>query len=410
MPVFDYMAKNKSGQASNGVLEARDRSDALRKLSQQGVKPLRLIEQRGGAKSKNPAKSTTSGGEIRLSGKLLVFFTEELSDLLSSGLQLEPALRIMESRSEQSQLKALAGELREKLRDGMSFSQALKKTSPSFSELYCNLAAAGELSGALGEILERQAKYLATMQEVRGKVLTAMIYPSFLLVSGIGVTVLFVTFLIPKLTSLINTTGSNLPMGAQLLVNLSGFLGQYWWMILAAIGALIALFLGLLQVPSNRPVWDRLKLKIPLLGPLQLTRFHVQILETLSNVIGNGLPLLKALELGRETTSNLFLRQKMDTVIAEIGDGAHLSGSFQRTGVFPPLLTDLLRVGEETGQLEEAMAKAAKRFDRELTKSIERVSALVQPMIVLLMTALVGTMAYIMISMIYETITLLQSR
>ncbi len=425
MPAFTYSAVGNDGKQTSGTLDARDREEAFRKLSQMKLQPFALNPATTGSLAtldarrltKSPAEgkaaareASASSGKIRLNGKQLALFTEELSDLLQAGLQLEQALKVMENREDKSAVKEVAAVIRAKVRDGSSFAHALRTTSPSFSELYCNLASAGELSGSLGTILQRQTDYLKTMAELRSKVTTAMIYPSFLFVSGILVTVVFVTFLIPKLMALIGTTGGDPPLAAVVLMALSGFFKQYGWLLLAAIGALLVAGRMFVAIPANRPVWDRMKLRFPLLGPLQLTRFHVQILETLANVMGNGLDQLKALELAKGTTTNLFLRGKIEQATAEVGDGASLSRAFHRTGVFPAMLIDLIRVGEQTGHMEESLAKAAERFDKELSTKIDKVSAMVQPMIVVLMAGLVGTMAYIMISIIYETISMLRTR
>ena len=393
---------------------------AFRKLEQMGLQPFKLEKgsdsppkssgAKQQAKPENDSKRSQSGELIRLNQQLLVLFTESLSDLLSAGLQLEPALKILASRGDKSRVRDVAAVLRDKIREGASFAQALRTTSPSFSELYCNLVSAGEISGSLATILQRQARYLTTIAELRSKVLTAMIYPAFLVVSGIMVTIVFVTFLIPKLTTLIGMTGGAPPFAAVAMMATSDFFLNYWWGILSTLGVSFLVFQTAIRIPANRPIWDRIKLRIPLIGALMATRFHVQMLETLSTVVGNGLPMLKALELSQSTTPNLFLRERLVTITEEVGDGASLSHSLSRSGVFPALLIDLVRVGEQTGQMSETLAKAATRFDKELSKRIERVSAFVQPMIVMLMAGLVGVMAYVMISIIYDTISLIRAR
>ncbi|MFT5469523.1 MAG: type II secretory pathway component PulF [Verrucomicrobiales bacterium] len=418
MPAFSYSAVTKEGSKSGGSLDARDRDEAFRKLEKLGLQPFKLVESSAGGGSKaqsrektsDAARATARGGKIQLNQQLLVLFTESLSDLLSAGLQLEPALKILAGRGEKSKLRDVAAVLREKIREGSSLADALRSTSPSFSDLYCNLVSAGELSGSLDVILRRQSVYLTTMAELRGKVLTAMIYPAFLIFSGLLVTVVFITFLIPKLTVLINRTGGEPPFAAVAMMAISEFFQSYWWLILSVLGIGIVVFQTLISIPANRPTWDRIKLKLPLMGALMKTRFHVQMLETLSTVMANGLPMLKGLELSQNTTPNLFLRAQMKTITAEVGDGSSLSHAFERSGVFPALLVDLVRVGEQTGKMSESLSGAATRFDKELSKRIDRVSALIQPMIVVLMAGLVGFMAWIMISIIYDTISLIRTR
>ena len=332
-------------------------------------------------------------------------FTEELSDMLSAGLQLEPALKSMENRQELGGLKEVAGRVRQLVRDGMNFSTALKRVSPSFGPLYCSLAAAGEASGALDTILKRQAHYLKTIAELQGRLILALIYPAFLVVAGIGVCFVFVTTLIPQLTTLIESTpGGKLPGPIKLMVSATDFLKHYWYVILIVLVAAGLFFKAWKDNPDNKLTWDRFKLRAPMMGPVVASRFYVQFLETMANLAGNGLPLLRALELSRDATQNLALRGELNTVIDQVGDGRAFSKALVRTGAFPPLLIDMVSVGEQTGKLDLSLRRAAERYDKELDKSLARIMALIMPTILIIMAALIGTMAYLMITAIFQTI------
>ncbi len=428
MAHFFYKALKPDGSVKTGELSANDRAEAFRLLDRQGLQPVHLdvggvsgAIKNGAAKNPAPGKKGAAEkalvkgekpvtGPIKLKRSEIVLFTEELSDLLSAGLQLEPALRIMGSREELGPLKHLSLMLREKIRDGTSFSNSLRQCSPSFGDLYCNMAAAGEVSGALDTILQRQAEYLITMQDLQSKVLFALIYPSFLVGSGIGVAVLFVTFLIPKLTKLIESTGGTLPGGAKIIIGLSAFLGHFWWLILALIVIAVMAFRWFIKSEEYRPVWDREKLKLPLFGRVLSTRFYVQFLETLANLIANGLPLLRGLELARNATANIYLKDLVNQVVAYVAEGGALSRGLKRVGFFPSLLIDMVAVGEQTGDISQSLQKASQRYDKELAKTIEKIGALIQPVVILVMAVVVGVMAYFMISVIYETISSVRSR
>ncbi len=424
MGQFYYEALQKNGQKSSGTVEANDRTDAFQKLSRDGLEPFKIeaaavgenskprsqiVKRSGGLFSKR-AQSVDKEGRITLKPKEVILFTEELSDLLQAGLQLEPALRSMEGRGELSNLKSVAQQLRERVRDGMNFSAALKNTSSSFGDLYVNLAAAGEASGALPQILSRQAIHLGTIQELKAKVSLALIYPAFLMFSGLAVFLVFITYLIPKLTELVKNTGSKLPPVAQFLVGISDFVKSFWWVFPIVIVIGVVAFIQFTKSERYRPEWDRIKLGLPFIGNVLRANFYVQFLETMANLMGNGLEMLKSLELVRNATPNLYLKTRLTAVVAEVRDGIPISKSLRRSDEFPPLLTDLVRVGEETGQMSEAMARAGARFDKELAVKIERINALVQPVIILLMAGAVGSMAYLMITIIYETISTLRSR
>lgn len=426
MPVFAYKALSSTGAVQTGQVDAGDRNEALRLLDRRGLQPVSLKQAAAEVKTKSngkkpgeadkkvekkPKEENIPEGPIKLKKADVVLFTEELSDMLGAGLQLEPALRAMEHRQELGSLKHVSERVRNEVRDGTNFSVALKRVSPSFGPLYCSLAAAGEASGALDTILKRQAHYLKTLSELQARLLLAMIYPAFLVIAGIGVSIVFVTILIPQLTQLIESApGGRLPGPIRLLVAVTDHIGAYWYIYLIMIIAGGLFFKAWKDNEANRPTWDRVKLNLPLAGPVIASRFYVQFLETMANLVGNGLPLLRALELSRDATQNLSLRGSLNKVIEQVGDGRALSKAMVRTGTFPPLLIDMVSVGEQTGKLDLSLRRAAERYDKELSKDLNRIMALIMPTILIIMAMLIGTMAYLMINAIFQTISNLNTR
>jgi general secretion pathway protein F len=423
MPVFAYKALAPDGSVTTGEVDAADRPEALRMLDRKGLQPVNLRESAAAtitAARRSAGKAAADDsrarmeakpeavpeGPIRLKRAEVVLFTEELSDMLAAGLQLEPALKSMELRQELGNLKAVSGKIRQIVRDGVNFSVALKKVSPSFGPLYCSLAAAGEASGALDTILKRQAHYLKTLSELQSRLVLAMIYPAFLVLAGIGVSIVFVTTLIPQLTALIESTpGGRIPLGAAILIAASDFLGKWWLVILIMLAAAGIFFKAWKDNDANKPAWDRMKLKLPLAGRVITSRFYVQFLETMANLVGNGLPLLRALELSRDATQNRSLRAALDQVIVQVGDGRSFSKALIRNGSFPPLLIDMIAVGEQTGKIDQSLRRAAERYDKELDKDLQRIMALIMPTVLIVMAGLIGTMAYLMITAIFQTIS-----
>lgn len=438
MAVFTYKALNSKGAVSQGDIDATDRTEALRLLDRKGLQPVSIKEASAvNAASAKPSKSAKpaakpqprpssrsaaangekakptekSEGLLKMKRADVVMFTEELSDMLGGGLQLEPALLAMESRQELGNLKAIAQRLRQDVRDGMNFSNALRRTSAGFDQLYCSLAAAGEASGALDTILRRQAHYLKTLQELQSKFVLALIYPAFLVLSCIGVSILLVTTLIPQLTSLIQSTpGAKVPLGAAIMIGASDFLKEWWHVITLVIVAAAIFFKAWKDNPANKYAWDGMKLNMPLFGKLISSRFYVQFLETMANLVGNGLPLLRSLELARDATGNLVMRKQLDQVIALVGDGRSFTKAMTRAGVFPPLLIDMVAVGEQTGKIDISLRRAAERYDREMGKDMQRLMALVTPVILVIMAGLIGSMMYLIFTSIFQTISGLSGR
>jgi general secretion pathway protein F len=185
----------------------------------------------------------------------------------------------------------------------------------------------------------------------------------------------------------------------------SGFLTKWWLAMVLAIVAVVIFFKAWLDNPANKPTWDRAKLSLPLFGRVVSSRFYVQFLETMANLVGNGLPLLRALELSRDATENAELRKHLDKVIDQVGDGRALSSALIRTEAFPPLLIDMVSVGERTGKIEQSLRRAAERFDRELDNSLQRIMALITPVVLIVIAALVGVMAYMIIMSILQTLS-----
>jgi type II secretory pathway component PulF len=424
MPVFAYKALSTNGSVTTGEIDAADRPEALRVLDKKGLQPVNLREtsaavptRKTNGKSKEQEVPRQAGkaeaaedaipeGPIKLKRQEVVLFTEELSDMLGAGLQLEPALKSMENRQELGNLKAVSYKIRQIVRDGVNFSAALKKVSPSFGPLYCSLAAAGEASGALDTILKRQAHYLKTLAELQSRLILAMIYPAFLVFAGIGVSIVFVTTLIPQLTSLIESTpGGKIPLGAAILIGASDFITKWWLVVLLVLIAAGIFFKAWKDNDANKPAWDRMKLRLPLIGRIITSRFYVQFLETMANLVGNGLPLLRALELSRDATQNRSLRAALDQVIDQVGDGRSFSKALIRNGSFPPLLIDMIAVGEQTGKIDQSLRRAAERYDKELDNDLRRILALIMPTVLIIMAGLIGSMAYLMITAIFQTIS-----
>ena len=420
MPLFTYKALSTNGTVATGEIEAADRPEALRTLDKRGLRPVNVKEsakvtpakkkgvapERRKEKTGEKKEDVSASGELKLKRSEVILFTEELSDMLGAGLQLEPALKSMENRQELGSLKEVSQRIRNIVRDGVNFSVALKKVSPSFGPLYCSLAAAGEASGALDTILKRQAHYLKTLAELQSRLILALIYPAFLIFVGIGVGIVFVTTLIPQLTELIKATpGGKIPWAINMMMVFADFVKSWWIVILLSLVGAFLFFKAWKDNDANKPKWDEMKLKMPLIGAVISSRFYVQFLETMANLVSNGLPLLRALELSRDATQNISLRTRLNGVIAQVGDGRAFSKAMIRSESFPPLLIDIIAVGEQTGKIDQSLRRAAERYDKELDNDLRRVMALIMPSVLIMMALLIGSFAYLMITAIFQTIS-----
>jgi type II secretory pathway component PulF len=407
MALFSYNAVSRDGGRVSGQVEAQSRAEAFRKLDTDRLQPISLVQQGNGETNvvrTSAAEEPVPTRDIRLSGSQIILFTEEMSDLLDAGLQLEPALRVMEGRNELSSIKTVASSLRQQVREGSSLSTALRLVSPSFGDLFCNLVAAGELSGSLPKLLRRQATFLIAMDDLRKKVVSALIYPAMIFVLGIGLIFLFMTYLVPQLMTLFQKTGRDLPLLTKVLVQTSGFFSNYWWAIIGSIVGSVFGFLQLIRTQAGRQWWHRTQLRLPLFGSVLRGRFYAQFSETMANLIANGIPLLNSLRLMTSAIGNLHLRGLMEKVVEMVREGGSLSRALQRSGEFPPLFIDMILVGEQTGDLAQSLERVGRRYDKELNIKIQRLTALVQPVVILVMAAMVGAIAYSIINGIFDAV------
>ena len=404
MPRFTYIALDSKGEKKRGEFDAHNRSDAHKKLESKGLTPIDLREKKVLLVSKKQSKSDPSK-PIRLSKNQIILFTEELSDLLEAGLQLETAMAVMERRKEASSIKPLASAIRNLLREGISFSAALKRVSPDFGELYYKMVAAGEQSGALHSILKSKLENLILVSELKRRVTSALVYPAFITLAGMLLLFIFMTYLVPQLTTLFQQGGKEMPFMTQALISTSNFMASYWWLIIGGAILLVIGFLQFTRTEGGQMWWHRVQLKIPLVGSIISMGFYAQFLQTLSTLLYNGISLLPAIRLVQGTTQNVYIRSGLVDAVQAISDGVSLSRALSRKKIFPDEMIDMVIVGEQTGKLANALQKASSRYDKELNRSIKRLTAMIQPTIIVLMALIVGVVAFSMMSGIFQAVS-----
>lgn len=409
MPAFSYTALTATGQQVTGTLSVGSRAEAFRKLESQSLTPVKVAEEAKAAAAtaaKAAAKAEAeAAGPVKLKRQQLILFTEELADLLDGGLQIDQALRVIQERQEAPAVRQVATVLREQIREGSTVSKALKKASPSFDDLYCNLAAAGEVTGSLAPILRRLSANLQVMAELQTKVTQAMIYPAFLVGACIILMIVFMTFMVPQITDLLSKSGQKLPMATQILIKVNTFLGTWWWLILVVLITISLLFKAYIATPKGRFWWHETKLKLPLFGAVMASRFYAQFAHSLGNLTTNGVPLLNSIRLVSKISVNVFIQDLLAKVSSLVSEGATLSGALKKVGHFPMLLIDMIAVGEQTGNLGKSLEKTALRYDKELDKKIKRMTAMISPVIIIFMAVIVGLVAYSIVSAIFQSVS-----
>jgi type II secretory pathway component PulF len=427
MPQFSYRARNAQGGLVEGVLECPDRAVAIRQIEQLHYMPVRIDlvtaapapvakTAKNGAPTSKPVVSAPTAAPPAPTQKLkiphgqLLVFTEQLGHLLKAGMTLDEGLSVLEKRLKQPRVQQMTHALHQALVDGRSFSQALRDFPRIFPPIYVNLVAAGEASGALPDILARLVEHLMQAKNLRDRVQQALIYPAFLAFAGAALITLFITFMVPQLVGFMSQNGGALPLPTRILLGVNHLITAYWWLAFAiAVGAFIA-FRAFVRSDEGRIAWDRFRLMIPGYGRVIRHRYYAQFSRTLGTLMENGVPLLRAIDLVTEIAGNRYLEVKMAEVRRAVIDGATLSTALMGQTLFPELFTDMMAVGEQTGHFAQTMQTIADVYERELDRTVKTISALIPPVIIVLIAIVVGFVVYSILSAVFEMTQSLQVR
>lgn len=409
MPQFQYKARSSEGKLVEASISARDRASAIQEIEAQKLFPIK-VELQGGPAKQSVARPIQTGPIEKLPLTYQFLFTEQLAHLLSAGMTLDEALGILVRRLKQPKLQGLCKSLHQALIDGVSLSQAMRSFPKIFSPLYVNMVSAGEASGTLNEILRRLVVHLADVKSLRDRVQQALVYPAVLVVAGIGLILVFMTVMVPKMTEFFAEAGGRLPAATRILLAVNHVIVTYWWIAALIVGGAVFVKKLITRTPEGQRSWDAGLLRIPGYSRIIRYRYYAQFARTLGTLIENGVTLLKALELLEEISGNAHIRQKMTGVRKAVVDGTPLSVALQHDGIFPELFLDMMAVGEQTGRFGETMQMIADVYERELDKQVKFISALVPPVIMIFIAAIIGLVIFGIMSAVFSMSSGLQNR
>jgi general secretion pathway protein F len=401
MALYVYKAYDKAGKLINGTMEANEKTAVISKLQQSNFYPLRVEEE-----GKRPSESSITADLVfrfkLVKTKDVVTFTQQLASLLEAGVQLDRSLTILTELTENKKLANVIKQVQLAVHGGSSFTDALARHTRVFSRLYINMIRAGESGGVLELVVSRLAEFLENTQKLKDDITSALIYPSLLtLVAGSAVAILL-TFVVPRFSHLFADMGQALPMATQLLLTISGFIRHYWWLILLSIAAAVFSFKYYVTTESGRMSWDTWKLKWPLIGPLiqkiEVSRFS----RTLGTMIKSGVPILQGLAIVKEVINNTLISKSMLNIQSGLKEGEGISAPLRESGHFPPLALHMISIGEETGQLDQMLLKVADAYDIEIRTTVNRLIALLEPAMILIMGLIVGFIVVAMLLAVFS--------
>lgn len=400
MPLFSYRAVSTSGDVASGELEAANEAEIVDRLRDQGLMPMRIAEAALAVAPGAAARGAASRRRARLFAPRRVTrdnvlsITRELATLLQAGLPLDRALELLINLAPSVPVATMLQGIRDEVRGGRSLSQAIDARREVFSRFYVNIVRAGEAGGALATVLRRLAETMDRSKELRESIRSALIYPTILVGVAVMSVMILLVFVVPQFETTFAQAGKALPIPTQVVIVAGTFLQHWWWALIPAIALLVVWFRRRGRIPAVRRSRDAKLLRMPLVGDL-LTKLEVaRFARTLSTLIGNGVTLLSALAIVKETMGNLVLSNALDGVIAKLREGKGFGRPLADTGLYPRLATQMILVGEESGRLEEMLTRVADVYDREVAVGTKRFLAVLEPVLILGLAVLVGGIVF----------------
>ncbi|MBA4387566.1 MAG: type II secretion system protein [Verrucomicrobia bacterium] len=396
MPVFAYSARTKAGEKVGGTVEAADRRAALRIVERMGNIPV-SVEEKSAAAAKTPEQVKHFAMPFfmreRMGTRELLVFTTELSDLLSAGMTLGNALNSLAHRKTGKVGDKIVQALRDDIINGVGLSEAMAKHPATFSKLYVSMIRAGEASGAMQDVLKRLLEHYERMQDLKEKVTMALIYPVIVVVMGIFTMIFAMLFVIPKFKMIFDQLGQSLPLSTRIMVGMSGFVGKYGWLVLlvAVMGSIFAN--RAVKTESGRLWWHGVQLKTPLIRGIVACSIYASFSRTLATLLSNGVPVLQALGIVEQIVGNAVIAKELRNARDRVTDGTTISGPLAAGKVFPRIMTDMLAIGEQTGDMPGSLTHIARRYENELTRNIKIFTTALEPMLIVLVAAGVGFVA-----------------
>jgi general secretion pathway protein F len=390
---FKYQAFDNQGKIKAGQINAESQKDAIRILRRKKLTPIKIEE------SKRGGQATRRG---KISNTDLLDFTNGLCTLVEARVPLDKALKLLDGITESSAMKELVLNLLGDVKEGKSLADAMELHSHVFSKMYVNIVRAGEEGGILHELLPDLAEFLETSAKTRQEIVTAMIYPIVLSVTGILSVLLLLVFVVPQFAAMFEDSGSEIPPSAVFLLNLSAFIQNYWLIFVILFVSAIFYWRRLDNDPSAKLRKDNFLLKLPLIGPLLLYKECAVFSRTLGALLGAGIPLIRGLRVSKEVVLNSFLVKHLNDVEEDVRGGAGLGLSLEKTGVFPTLLHQLVTVGEESGRTSSILVKSAGTFENFVRNQMSAIVSALQPALIIFLAIAVGGITITMLSAVFS--------
>jgi type II secretory pathway component PulF len=407
MAQFSYKARRRTGEVVEGILDVADRSAALIQIERLGLFPVAVDAAKGsavlavGAKRGSgqkfdfkamlpPSLRTALSQKRKPKLQELATFTQQMANLLNSGMPLTVALNSMTHLESKGISSEVTRELKQDVMEGRSLSDSMAKQPRIFSDLYVNMVRAGESSGSLVEVLRRMADHFERFAQVQAKFTSALIYPAFVAVIGVGIMFFFMTYMLPKFMTMFQGMNVQLPMMTQMLVGLSHIFAAYWWAMIGTLLLVIIVFKRFQSTEQGQKKIDHWKMNAPVFGKVVKLNIFGQFARTLSTLLENGVPVLTALKITEQIIPNVMVKEAIAKTREEVTDGKTIAQPLGRSKIFPQLMVDLVKIGEETGDVPGALKNVAETYENELSIALRVMTNMIEPVLIIVMAIGVG--------------------
>lgn len=409
MPKFNYVAMDSKGKETKGSLDVSNQNEAISRLKEMGYFPTKVTEaaaEKGGGKKK-PAKGKKGkkrggGGQINITipgfggkvkPKILTTFTRQLATLVDAGLPLLRGLRVLGKQEKNAVLRRIISDLGDSIEGGTTFSEALAQHPKVFNKLFINMVKAGELGGVLEVVLNRLAEFMEKAEKIKGKVIAAMFYPAAVMTVAAGILILLMVVVVPKFKAIFTDMldGAALPAFTQVVLNISETISsRFLETFVCVVVAFIVLKLAI-RTKWGRWLFDKFKLKMPVLGPVVTKVAISRFTRTLGTLVSSGVPILQALLIVRETSGNVIISNAVTAVHESVKEGDTITAPLDKSKVFPPMVISMVDVGEQTGALPEMLMRIADNYDEEVDNAVAAMTSLLEPIMIVFLAVVVGS-------------------
>lgn len=403
---YIYQGKDANGQVQNGVIEAQNEDQASKLLREKNYYVLDLKAE--GGNLKNPVKNFEIpffGKKVSLKDKII--FTQQLGMMLKAGLPMVDAFQALQEQTDNKYFSRVIGEIATEIKGGKPFSEIIARYPKIFSGFYIAIAASGEKTGKLDEVLERLADQLQKDYDLISKIKAAATYPILVIVTLVGIVILMMVFVIPNLKAIFSDMGAQLPLVTRIVLGTSDIIIKYWYIFIILVIAIVLGIRLMARTAKGGLIWDKFKLRIPLIGPLMKKIYMARFCRTTGTLVASGLPILNIIETVQGVITNRVYQNAFKKIAVDIESGIQLSDTLKKQQVFPSMIYHLVAVGEKSGKLDYVLLSAADFFDREVETTTNTLATLIEPILIILIAAGVGVVVASVIMPIYSLVNVI---